>query len=162
MTQGLGSNLSPPSQPIPRLAAHSGRMTTPIDEFWPRPAAGETQQTEPILPPEEPPPTGLQPGAEAADVDWQARYEDQQKKTKVYMATTAAAVAALLAALVFTVAQGAIGGASPAVGGPGGPAGGQGQLPGGQGFAPPGPGSHGGGMDHDFDGHFDDDGDFEG
>lgn len=155
-------------------------MTSPIDEFWPRPGGAATQtsqthETQPILPPgEEPPPSGLNSDEQvpAAEADWQTRYEEQAKRTKIFMATTAAAVAALIGSLFFAFAAGSTAGAgsmSPAgVGGqfqgPGGtqlPGDGS-QLPDGGmqgpgGMAPPGFGHHDG--DGDMDGFRDFDGD---
>lgn len=87
-------------------------MNSPIDESWPRPAA--TQDTQPILPvgsTVDPPPSGLPredltTAAGADPVDWQSRYEQQHKRARIFMATTAAAVAALLGSVFFAVAQG--------------------------------------------------------
>lgn len=133
-----------------------------MDEFWPRPDQQDPEPsqpaghpTEPIVPvggSEEPPPSGLQvetppsPTVDAAvspaavtDRDWQSRFEAQQKRTRIFMGTTAAAVAALLGSLFFAVAQGSSTGPgtlSPTGSGPGMQ--GQGQ------FAPPGLDDHDG------------------
>lgn len=149
-------------------------MSNPMDEFWPRPEQQNAQPsqpashpTEPIVPVAagDPPPSGLQvgtpasPGVDAAvaaaavpDQDWQSRFEAQQKRTRVFMGTTAAAVAALLGSLFFAVAQGGSTGPgtlSPSGGGSGIP-GQHGQV------APPGLG------DHDGDGFGPGDGDDRG
>ena len=159
-------------------------MTSPIDEFWPRPGATATQatdlqQTQPIVPPAaaEPPPSGLHADAEAPPAapepqDWQSRYEHQAKRTKIFMATTAAAVAALIGSLFFGFAASSTAGAgtlSPTgaggqLQGPGGqfpgggsplPGGGM-QAPGQGGVAPHGFGHHDGdGLDDSFDDDFD-------
>lgn len=132
--------------------------TPPPDESWPRPAT--PQDTQPILPPGstvDPPPSGLPRdevnAAAAAPVDWQSRYEQQHKRARIFMATTAAAVAALLGSLFFAVAQGgatAPGSVNPAgIGRPG-------QLPGQDGRGPMGGPQ---GFDHhdEWDDHHEDD-----
>lgn len=150
-------------------------MSSPIDEFWPRPGSTATQpakthETQPIVPPAaptEPPPSGLHADAEyppgqQEPEDWRGRYEEQAKRTKIFMATTAAAVAALIGSLFFAFAAGSTAGAgtlSPTgaggqLQGPGGqlPGGGM-QVPGGQdGFGPHGFDHHDGDRDDDFDG----------
>ena len=105
----------------------------------------------------DPPPSGLHPDS-ATDVagatgeDWHGRYEEQHKRTRLFMATTAAAVAALLGTLFFAVAQGgAVGSAALTPAGIGSDSG-QVQGPGGHGpmGGPPG-----------LDDHHDDDDGFE-
>ena len=64
---------------------------------------GATTDTMPI----EPPPSGL---ASAGDVDggtsdWQSRYESEQRRSRIFMVTSALLGAGLLASLVFAAAQ---------------------------------------------------------
>lgn len=108
--------------------------TTP-DEQWPTQSA--STDTMPI----EPPPSGLAvtPNAAGGPTDWQARYEAEHKRSRIFMVATALLGAGLLASLIFAAAQAQTGpGATGGVGVPGGRSG--------QPFGGPG-GGHG---HHDF------------
>ncbi len=68
------------------------------DESWPQ---ADDHPTEPLAP-EGAVATEAEPTPEP---DWQAKYESEQRRARIFMATTAAAVAAFLAAAVFAIAQ---------------------------------------------------------
>lgn len=83
------------------------------DEKWP--GSTDQSQTQPIVPPAtgvavaEPPPSGFEnesPDTEAAPIDWQARYEEQKRRTTLFMGAAVVAVAALIGSLFFAVARG--------------------------------------------------------
>ncbi|MFN8125279.1 MAG: hypothetical protein U0R64_02020 [Candidatus Nanopelagicales bacterium] len=131
------------------------------DEKWP--GTPGMDQTQPITPPgaapdaapdagsvavDTPPANGVVAESPTSEPDWQAKYEDQKRKTTLFMGATVVAVAALIGSLFFAVARSNSGGADEFVrGGLNGPTqqfGGPGQ---GMGGAP------GRGFDHhDFDG----------
>lgn len=143
------------------------------DEQWPGRA---DHPTEPIEQPGDAPPPGLHsdadsgPGVSADTVgeDWQQRYETQAKRTKIFMATTVAAAAALVGSLFFVAAQAGNSGADPSrFGNPGlgrgtGPGAGPGMGRGPSDGGPPGMGHHGGfDNEADFDDADFDDADFD-
>lgn len=134
------------------------------DEQWPRRAE---HPTEPIPPQAAAPPPGfagdpVDPEAPSSGPrpvgtvdDWQQRYEEQARRTRIFMATTVAAAAALVGSLFFAAAQAGNAGTDPA--GFGTP--GMGRFPGPSNGAPPGMGHHGG--IGDGPGGFDDRDDFD-
>jgi len=77
--------------------ANGDQPTVPI---YPPPASGFADQ------PNDRPQFGEPPvGAAAATVDWHAKYQHQRKRSQIFMATTVAAIALLIASLFYAGAQ---------------------------------------------------------